>query len=200
MECRVGSATGSWSCRIGVARWSLSGFNLSPPLPAILGPLSSLAASQLRSGSLHWLIGPFWWSSVGTNVSSASPEPWGQTLPTALLMVKVPGLTFPMLIPLGEGRVQAGMASSTWLAMAASIWWHWCHYSCPCAIGQVYPRADVQQTGPGTFPALPIAPWAQWELQSQNWCCQEEGVRHVVRLWLLPCLEALGGGGSIELP
>lgn len=30
--------------------------------------------------------------------------------------------------------------------------------------------------------------------------CQKEGGRHVVRFWLLPCLETLVGGGSIKLP
>lgn len=58
----------------------------------------------------------------------------------------------------------------------------------------------MQQTGPGVLPALPMAPWAWLELQPHNWGCQKESVRHVVRLWLLPCLEALVGGGSIKPP
>lgn len=60
--------------------------------------------------------------------------------------------------------------------------------------------AAMQQTGPGALPALPIAPRGQWELRPQDRRCHKEDGRHVVRLWLLPCLETLVGGSSIKSP
>lgn len=89
------------------------------------------------------------------------------------------------------------MAPGTWLAMAASVWGHWCHGGCPCVTGEAVPAlpcqpgAAVQQTGSGALPALP---------SPQDRRCREAGGRHVVRLWLLPRLETLVGGGNIESP
>lgn len=49
------------------------------------------------------------------------------------------------------------------------------------------------------LPALLATPQGLWEPHPQDQHCQKEGGRHVVRFWLLPCLETLVGGGSINL-
>lgn len=65
---------------------------------------------------------------------------------------------------LGEGRAQAGVAPGMWLGMAAPLQGCWCYGGCPCVMGGgvnvlVLSRqlsAAMQQTGPGTLPALSI--------------------------------------------
>lgn len=113
-----------------------------------------------------------WWSSAGPGasqgrVSPLTPQNPGErpclplTPPAALLTARRQrqrhagvdsrlSLAVALPVPpgsanasLGEGRAQAGKASGTRLAAAASVRGHWCHRSCPCAMGEACCRAGM---------------------------------------------------------
>lgn len=109
-------------------------------------------------------------------------------------------LSLPEALPVPPVSARAEHRQGWHLACGwcrASAWGHWC---VPCVMGKACPHAGVQQTGPGMLPAPPVTPQGLWEPRPQDQHCQKEGGRHVVRFWLLPCLETLVGGGSIKLP
>lgn len=86
------------------------------------------------------------------------------------------------------------MASSTWLVQSCSLGTLVCH------LCDGEGMSSLWHAGPGMLPSLPATPQGLWEPHPQDQHCQKEGGRHVVRFWLLPCLETLVGGGSIKLP
>lgn len=115
---------------------------VSPPLPATLGPLTSLAATQGTCCSLHWLMGPFSTSPRQVEQDTCSrdkqllPHPktlWGlltccppcgeeaAAAPCWGWFQVVPGCGSSCATSESPGRAQAGMASSTWLVQSCSL-------------------------------------------------------------------------------
>lgn len=100
------------------------------------------------------------WSSAGPGASQGqaspptppNPREKPHCPPSPLVKRHPPYQGCPHSVPvppgsastsLDGGRAQVGMAPGVWLAMAASVWGHWCHGGCPCVTGEARPHAAL---------------------------------------------------------